>query len=284
MTFAIASGKGGTGKTTVATNLAKVLEQENIVLLDCDVEEPNCHLFLNPQINSKKKFYTFVPDVDETKCTYCGKCSELCQFNAIATIKKSIMIFPELCHSCEGCKRICPENAIKTGKKEIGTVSEGFAGEIRMINGHIRVGEAQSPPLIQEVKRIGIQEAQPSIVILDSPPGTTCPVIEAIKGSNFVILVTEPTPFGLHDLKLAVEVVRTLDIPFGVIINRSTIGDLQVSEYCKREDIDILLEIPDDIEIAKAYSDGKLLIDINPRYKESFELLSKRLLSRREVC
>jgi len=277
MIITFASGKGGTGKTTIATNLAKFLECENVVLLDCDVEEPNSHLFLKPDNVDEVVFRTFIPEVDLEECTFCGKCSELCQFGAIVTIKRNVLVFPELCHGCEGCKLICPTDAISDGYKEIGSIVSGTSEKIKIIYGRLRIGEAMSPPLIQEVKRRGLSENRQAVTIIDAPPGTSCPVITAVKGSDFVVLVTEPTPFGLHDLKLAVEMVKVLRIPFGVIINRSTIGDQNVWNYCKDENIDILVEIPDDRRIATVYSRGGLVVEEIPSYREKFEILFDKL-------
>ena len=275
--LSIASGKGGTGKTTLATNLARVIEDQGVTLIDCDVEEPNCHLFLKPVIEKERMFKTFIPVVDLEVCTFCGKCSELCQFGSIVTIKKNVLVFPELCHSCEGCKLICPVGAISDGNKEIGTVNHGISGQIKIIYGRLRIGEAMSPPLIQEVKRLGLSESRQDITIIDAPPGTSCPVIEAVKGSDFILLVTEPTPFGLHDLKLAVEMVKVLNIPFGIVINRSTTGDRNVWQYCKQNAIPILLEIPDDREIATTYSRGELIVQSLPRYRKHFETLYEKV-------
>jgi len=277
MIIAIASGKGGTGKTTVATNLAKVLENKNVMLLDCDVEEPNSHLFLRPVIEKEWAYRTFIPKVDLETCTFCGKCSELCQFGAIVTIKKNVLVFPELCHSCEGCKLICPVDAISDDLKDVGTILVGSSGNIRFIHGRLNIGEALAPPLIREVKKIGLRQKS-DVLVIDSPPGTSCPVIEAVKGSDFILLVTEPTPFGLNDLKLAVEMVRALSIPFGVVINRSTTGDRKVWQYCEEESIPILLEIPDDREIAVAYSHGQLMIEAIPEYRKHFESLYQKVL------
>jgi len=277
MIIAIASGKGGTGKTTVATNLAKVLEDKNVMLLDCDVEEPNSHLFLKPVVEKEWAYRTFIPKVDLETCTFCGKCSELCQFGAIVTIKKNVLVFPELCHSCEGCKLICPVNAISDDLKDVGTILVGNSGNIKFVHGRLNIGEALAPPLIREVKKIGLRE-ELDVLIIDSPPGTSCPVIEAVKGSDFIFLVTEPTPFGLNDLKLAVEMVRALSIPFGVIINRSTTGDRKVWEYCKEESIPILLEIPTDKKIAVAYSHGRLMTEAIPEYRKHFEALYQKVV------
>ncbi len=275
MIIAIASGKGGTGKTTIATNLAKSVTGQTVTLMDCDVEEPNAHLFLKPEIRENETVDLFIPRVDLDRCTHCGKCSDLCQFGAIVNIKDKVLVFPELCHSCLGCKRICPVEAIEDDRKTIGTVSMGFSESVRCIYGTLKIGEAMSPPLIQAVKNTGLLKKLSDLSIIDAPPGTSCPVIEAVKDADFVVLVTEPTPFGLHDLKLAVGMVRILGIPFGVIINRSTTGDREVWHYCQEEKIPILLEIPDDRQIAEGYARGQLMIELKTEYKNRFQGLIK---------
>jgi MinD superfamily P-loop ATPase len=262
--IAIASGKGGTGKTTIAVNLAKSLD-ENVQLLDCDVEEPNSHVFLQPRILQVEKVSVSIPYVDLSRCTFCGKCQEICQFSAIAVVKNSVLIFPELCHSCAGCWLVCPENCIAQKERVIGITEEGRNNDVKFVDGRLDVGEVISLPVIRAVKN---KMSNSMIVIIDAPPGTSCPVIEAVKGSDFVILVTEPTPFGLNDLILAVEMVRALGIPFGVVINRSDIGDSKVREYCEAENIPILMEIVDDRKIAEAYSRGEIIIDIYPEYRK----------------
>jgi MinD superfamily P-loop ATPase len=274
MIISVASGKGGTGKTTVAVNLA--LSLDAVQLLDCDVEEPNAHIFLNPFIKEKVASTVPVPDVDESKCTYCGKCREVCAYHAIAVLPKgdknqgSILLFPHLCHGCGGCSLLCPEKAIREVNKEIGIVEIGDAGTVQFIHGKLNIGEIMSPPLIKHVKKY----IDPSrTVIIDAPPGTSCPVITTVKGSDFCILVTEPTPFGLHDLTLAVEVLRKMNIPFGVIINRAGIGDEKVDQYCHQESIPILMHIPYDIKIAEAYSKGIPFIKVQPEYKYEFQEL-----------
>ncbi|MCK4295813.1 MAG: ATP-binding protein [Candidatus Marinimicrobia bacterium] len=275
MKIAIASGKGGTGKTTIAVNLAKSLG-ENVQLLDCDVEEPNSHIFLHPVISQVEDVNVSIPDVDLSKCTFCGKCQEICQFNAIVVIKNNVLVFPELCHSCAGCWLVCPENCIAQKERVVGVTEEGGNSDVKFVDGRLDIGEVMSPPIIRAVKD---RTANSMIVIIDAPPGTSCPVIEAVRGSDFVILVTEPTPFGLHDLVLAVEVVRALGISFGVVINRSDIGDNKVREYCDSENIQILLEIPNDRKIAEAYSRGKIIIDIYPEYRKRFLDLYEKIES-----
>jgi len=266
MIISIASGKGGTGKTTVATNLSVSLGS-NVQILDCDVEEPNSHLFLNPAIEQTKTEYLSVPEIDKTKCTFCLKCVEICRFNVIAIINKTILTFPELCHSCGGCMAVCPENAIAETGRKIGEVELGTSGTIEFAHGRLRVGEAMSPPLIKKVKSY-IQKDK--INIIDAPPGTSCPVIAAMKDTDFVLMVTEPTPFGLHDLKLGVEAVKLLKIPCGLVINRSDIGNNDVRHYAENENLPILMEIPFDRRIAQAYSRGKLIVTEMPEWKDKF--------------
>jgi len=265
MIIAIASGKGGTGKTTIAVNLA--LSLENVRFLDCDVEEPNGHIFLKPEIKDRQVVSIPVPKVDESKCSYCGKCAKICVYNVIAVVKETILVFPELCHGCGGCALLCPEEAISEVNREIGIVELGQRNGLQFVHGRLNIGEAMSPPLIRAVKK-NINPAM--ISIIDAPPGTSCPVIEAVKGSDFCLLVTEPTPFGLNDLELAVETVRLIKIPFGVVINRADVGDEGVRQYCLRENIPVLMEIPMDRRIAEAYSIGAPLVEKMPEWKERF--------------
>jgi MinD superfamily P-loop ATPase len=268
MIVSVASGKGGTGKTLVATSLALSLSDNyKVQLLDCDVEEPNANILLHLAVNQSQPVYIPIPKVDETKCTYCGKCAEVCAYNAIAVLKEKVLVFPELCHGCGACSYLCPESAITEKGREIGVVERGDSGNLELIQGKLDVGEAMAPPLIREVKRY-IDLA--NMVIIDVPPGTSCPVVEAVEGSDFCLLVTEPTPFGLNDLSLAVEVVRKLGIPCGVVINRVGIGDEEVEKYCHREVIPILLRIPLDKKIAMFYSKGIPLVEGIPRWCEEF--------------
>jgi MinD superfamily P-loop ATPase len=265
MLISLASGKGGTGKTTIATNLA--LSVGECEFLDCDVEEPNAHIFLKPDIIESHPVYLPVPQVDDDKCTYCRKCAEVCQFNAIAVIRENVLIFPELCHGCGACTELCPENAITEVNRQIGSVEIGRSDGIRFIHGILNIGEPMSPPVIKAVKKVANGDG---VVIADVPPGTSCPVIEAVKGSDFCVLVTEPTPFGLNDLILAVEMLRILDIPFGVVVNRSDVGYDGVDKYCQEENIQILMKIPMDRDIAVAYSEGTPLVKAKPQWKHRF--------------
>ena len=273
MIISIASGKGGTGKTTVATNMAIAIGSD-AVLLDCDVEEPNAHLFVNPEIKNTETVFTPVPLIDEEKCTYCRKCVEICRFKAIIVVGETILTFPELCHSCGGCVVVCPEDAITETGRELGVAQSGHAGEVTFVHGRLRVGEAMSPPLIRKVRTFVRSD---KINIIDAPPGTSCPVITAMRGTDFVLMVTEPTPFGLHDLKLAVEAVKILGIPHGLVINRADMGDDRVKVYAEQENIPVLMEIPFDRGIAEAYSRGQLIIDVMPEQKAAFAGLFQQI-------
>lgn len=274
MIISIASGKGGTGKTTVATNLAISLGN-GVTLLDCDVEEPNAHLFLHPVFEKTEVVSTAVPEVDEAKCNLCGKCGEICQFKAIVVIGNTVLPFQELCHSCGGCMEVCPVQAIREGERVLGIIEAGRHGDLEFVHGRLRVGEAMSPPLIRKVRTF---KKPDGITIIDAPPGTSCPVIASMKGADFVLLVTEPTPFGLHDLKLAVGAVRILGIPCGLVINRSDMGDDGVTKYAKEAGLPILMEIPFDRRIAEAYSRGLLLVEVMPEWKKKFLTLHKRIM------
>ncbi|MEJ2202109.1 MAG: ATP-binding protein, partial [Desulfuromonadaceae bacterium] len=252
MKLAVASGKGGTGKTTVAVNLARTLEGV-VHLLDCDVEEPNAHLFLQGRLKKERTVTIAIPQVDESRCDGCGECGRFCQFHAIVSFGTTPLVFPELCHGCGGCVKICPTKAISEIDRRIGVVETLEAGEITLTLGRLDVGVAMAPPLIRAVKD---SLRADEIAILDAPPGTSCPVIATLREVDYVLLVTEPTPFGLHDLKLAVAMVRELELPFGVVVNRMGSGDNRTHDFCRKEEIPILLEIPDDRRIAEAYSRG----------------------------
>jgi len=279
MKIAVASGKGGTGKTTIAVNLAYVASHalERVALLDCDVEEPNAHIFLKPGIREKHSVGVLIPEVDPEKCTLCGKCGEICQYNAIVPLPKKVLVYPELCHSCGGCALVCPAQAVAEISREIGKIEQGQAGDIWFAHGILNVGEIMSPPMIKAVKDV----APPAeFIIIDAPPGTSCPVIEAVRGVEYTILVTEPTPFGLHDLKLAVGMLRTMEINFGVVINRSDLGDQGVSEYCDENSIRILAEIPDDRRIAESYSRGEIICESLPEYQSIFKTLIQTVVAK----
>ena len=266
MIISVASGKGGTGKTTVATNLALSLGPD-VQLLDCDVEEPNAHLFINPSFEDMETVFVPVPVVNEEKCSYCKKCGEICQFKAIVVVNENVLIFEELCHSCGGCWEVCPEGAITQGGRELGVIQKGHSNGVEFIHGRLRVGEAMSPPLIKKVRSF---ENPDKLCIIDAPPGTSCPVIASMKNTDFVLLVTEPTPFGLYDLKLAVGAAQILNIPLGLVINRSDLGDNKVRKYAHQKGLPILMEIPFDRQLAEAYSRGEVLVDIMPQWKDQF--------------
>lgn len=273
MIISIASGKGGTGKTTVSTNLALSIERE-VQLLDCDVEEPNCHLFLNPIIKTKEPVIAPVPEIAFKKCTFCKKCMDICRFGAIAVLKKDVLIFENLCHSCGGCFEICPEDAVLEKERSLGYIEQGTVRGISFINGRLDIGQVMAPPIIKKVRSY----TDPNMVtLIDAPPGTSCPVIAAMNKADFVLLVTEPTPFGLHDLTLAVETVRILGIPCGLVINRAGIGNDDVKTYAQKQDLPILMEIPFDKKIAQIYSNGKMIIDEMPEYKVKFQALFKKI-------
>jgi len=273
MKIAIASGKGGTGKSTVATNLVYSLSHrhKNLCLLDCDVEEPNCHIFLKPQFNKTETVYVDTPEINAEKCVKCGKCAQVCQFNALAFIKSQVLVFPELCHGCGSCALACPADAITDKGREVGVIEEETGEEFSFIHGKLRIGEAMSPPLIKAVKKSA--ENRFEYQVWDCPPGTSCPAIAAVYGADYVFMVTEPTPFGLYDLKLGVEVIKKLELPFGIIINRSCENDVLIEKYAEEENIKILTRIPDDRRIAECYSRGELVLKSLPEYSSAFEPL-----------
>lgn len=270
LTISIASGKGGTGKTTVAVNLALALgETRPVQFLDCDVEEPNAHFFLKPRIESTEEVSTLVPEIDEDLCDYCGLCARVCAFNALAVVEGAVLVFSELCHGCGACALLCPRKAIREVPKRIGVLESGSAGRIKFLQGRLDVGQAMSPPVIRALKR---RRDAVRTVIVDAPPGTSCPVVEAMRSSDFCLLVTEPTPFGLHDLELAAGAAKALGLPRGVLINRADggEGDARIRAFCDEEKIPVLLTIPFDRKIAEAYSRGETLLDLDPAWKGRF--------------
>lgn len=273
MIITVASGKGGTGKTTVATNLAVSLGAD-VQLLDCDVEAPNAHLFIKPDIRQVETVTTPVPEVDMQKCSLCGKCTEICQFKAIVVLGGTVLPFVELCHSCGGCMRVCPEKAIRETGRELGVIERGHRNGLEFVHGKSRVGEAMSPPLIRRVRAYTRPDR---LTIIDAPPGTSCPVIASMKGAHFILMVTEPTPFGLHDLKLAVGAARLLEIPCGLVINRADMGDEGVRAYAEGERLPILMEIPFDRRISEAYSRGVMLVEVLPKWEERFVDLYRQI-------
>jgi MinD superfamily P-loop ATPase len=277
MRIAVASGKGGTGKTTVAVSLALSLAEDSVPLfLDCDVEAPDAHLFLHPTIQDEAKATVPVPQIDESRCTLCGDCAEVCKFNALALLGDQVLVFPELCHGCGSCTLICPARAIREVPRTVGTLEAGAVDGFRFARGLLKVGEAMPVPVIRQLKSWAIP-GPGQITIADTPPGTSCPMVETVVGSDFVIMVTEPTPFGLHDLELAVEVVRELGFPVGVVINRDGIGDHSVEGFCATEDLPILLRIPFERETAEGIARGKTLIDIHPEYREALIQMTLRI-------
>ena len=269
MILAVASGKGGTGKTSISVNLAKVLDFP-VQLLDCDVEEPNAHLFLHGSLIGEEEVSIAVPKIDATACNACDECVDFCQFNALASFCGAPLVFPELCHGCGGCTLVCSRNAISEESFRIGTVRTLVDGNITLNSGCLDVGVSLASTLVHAVKA---RLEDGVTAILDAPPGTACPAVATLRGADYVVLVTEPTPFGLHDLKLAVDTVRELRLPFGVVINRVGIGDDRVQRFCSEASIPLLLEIPDDRRIAEAYSRGELIVEALPEYRAHFERL-----------
>ncbi|MBA4418870.1 MAG: (4Fe-4S)-binding protein [Syntrophus sp. (in: bacteria)] len=283
MKIAFASGKGGTGKTTVAVNFAYFLafSLQQVQYLDCDVEEPNGHIFLKPEIYEKYAAKVMTPVIDQDKCTSCGECSAKCQFNALVTLPGNVLVFPELCHGCGLCVRLCPVGAISEGEREIGYIEKGKAlNNIEFVSGVLNVGEPMSGPLIQEVKTEYVDN---HIQIIDAPPGTSCPVVKTISDVDCVVMVTEPTPFGLHDLKIAVTVAEMLGRPIGVVINRESGGFPPLTDYLLEKGLHVLMTLPESRDISVSYSMGNLILRSLPAYVEKFMELTAnigRLLGR----
>jgi MinD superfamily P-loop ATPase len=276
MRLAVASGKGGTGKTTVAANLAVTLARhgETVAYVDCDVEAPNGHLFLQPEMVRETQATRPVPQVDQERCLHCGDCSRLCQYNAIVCLPEQTLVYKELCHSCGGCALVCTVGAITEVAHPIGMVRTGEAGKAHFVSGKLNIGEAASPPVIRAAKEAAMNAGW---TILDAPPGTACPMIETVRGCDYVLLVTEPTPFGLHDLRLALEVTALLNLRCGVVVNRAQPDMAETRKVCESARVPILAEIPDSLDIAKAYSQGLLAVDAVPGLHPVFDQLLHRL-------
>lgn len=270
MRIVVASGKGGTGKTTVATNLAHAAARkgQSVAYLDCDVEAPNGHIFLEPEISSRIPVCEMVPAVDAEKCMNCGTCSEICQYYAIVCIAEKVLVYPDLCHACGGCSLVCPAGAISELPHEIGVVQVGRSGPLQFVSGELHIGKVRAIPVIRAVKS---NAPQAELSIVDAPAGTSCPLVESVRGTDFGVLVTDPTPFSLHDLKLTVQVMQQLDVPCGVVINRASLPNADVRSFCRKRAIPILGEIPDDRRLAEVYSHGQLVSEALPEYESMFE-------------
>ena len=286
MIIAVASGKGGTGKTTVATSLALSLSDQGqaVSVFDCDVEAPNAHLFLRPELKNSQDVNRLIPQVDEAKCTAssgeCSRCAEVCQFHAIVVLGGKTLIFPELCHGCGSCTLECPERAITEIPEKLGILEAGETpGGINFGRGLMDVGEPMAVPVIHQLKKWQLPHPA-EVSIWDSPPGTSCPVVESIRGADFLLLVTEPTPFGLHDLKLAVQLANELEIPTGVVVNRYGVGDNQVDQFCQKAGIPILMRIPLEREIGAGIAQGKTLVEIRPEYQVLFQEMFSSIKAR----
>lgn len=273
MKIAIASGKGGTGKTTLSTNLASYLSQtEKVVLTDLDVEEPNSGLFIKGNLIKKEAKYKMIPHWDKSKCVLCGRCHEVCNFNALIKLSDQIMIFPELCHSCYACSELCPVEALPMQKEKMGELQHWQAGRFEFVESKLDIGQEQAVPLIsQTLEYVEENFDEDTIFLFDSPPGTSCPVIEVTKEADFVILITEPTPFGFHDLKLAVETMEELHRKYAVVINRDGIGNSEVEDYCREKQIKILAKLPNDRQIATLYSHGELVYEKIEKFRDQLK-------------
>ncbi|MBU7016946.1 MAG: ATP-binding protein [Theionarchaea archaeon] len=266
MKIAIASGKGGTGKTTMSVNLA--LSMDNVQLLDCDVEEPDCNIFLKLPLENLEDVFLPVPEIDIEKCVFCGKCSGFCRYNALAIFPGDALVFADLCHGCSGCFLVCPEHALKERRKKVGVIEYSSSSDINFMRGVLNIGEKMSTPVIKALKK---KIDKSKLIILDSPPGTACPVIETVSDCDFCILVTEPTPFGLHDVELAVALTRILEVPCGVIINKAGIGDDAVHVFLEEEGIPLLMEVPYSKRVAYLCSQGIPIVEEMPSWKEKFQ-------------
>ena len=269
MILAVASGKGGTGKTTVAVGLACVASAP-AWFVDCDTEAPNGHLFLNPTLTASQPVTVLHPQVDLDRCTFCGQCQSSCRFNALAVLPSRVLVFDELCHGCGACRLACPEKAISEAPREIGVIDRGHVGPLAFVQGRLNVGEAKSPPL---VRAIANHLPSGGTVILDCPPGTACPAVTSLRNANICLLVTEPTPFGRHDLNLAIAMARTIGVPHGVVLNRDGIGDDGIERLCAEQGVPIVARIPDSRDVAVAYSQGRTALDALPELEQTFRAI-----------
>jgi len=281
MKIAIASGKGGTGKTTLSTNLAVYFaEKGEVILADLDVEEPNSGLFIKGESVHKENKYKMIPEWEQEKCSLCGLCQEVCNFNAVIQLVDQILVFPELCHSCYACSELCPADALPMIPKKMGELNHFKKDNLTFVESRLDIGQEQAVPLISQTNEyIEKHFHKEALKFFDSPPGTSCPVIEAVKNADFVILVTEPTPFGLHDLKLAVDTLKELKIRFGVVVNRHGIGNDDVVNYCMNKNIDLIAKIPNSRRIAELYSRGELIYQKIPEVKHQFEEIEKYIFA-----
>jgi MinD superfamily P-loop ATPase len=278
MIISVASGKGGTGKTTVASSLVTVWDRP-VTAVDLDVEEPNLHLFLQPKLDRRETVYMEIPVIDESKCTLCRKCSDLCQYKAVTILGETILTFPEMCHGCGGCLAVCPEGAVSSGTRELGVLEQGLTGRIPFLMGRLRIGEAMSPPLMRVVKlRLNdLLREQPGDAIIDAPPGVSCPAVSAVIDSDYIVLVTEPTPFGFYDFKLAWQAFLPLGKPMGVVINRAGLGDDSVQTFCREKGLQVLAEIPYTRAIAEGYARGRVVADLSAALRQTFESIRDAL-------
>lgn len=280
MKLAVASGKGGTGKTTVSSSLVTVWPND-VLAVDLDVEAPNLHLFLHPEITGSHTAGMEIPEVDESRCDRCRACSDICQFKAISVLGEVVMVFPEMCHGCGACREVCPRDAIRPASRKLGTVLWGHAGRASFLAGRLRIGEAMSPPLMRAVKSRLEKMAAPgnADVVIDAPPGVSCPAVNAVMDADAILLVTEPTPFGLYDLRLARDAFNQLQKPMGVVINRSGIGNDGVYDYCRKAQLPILATIPYDRQIAEGYASGRVIATTSPELWALFQSLAEKTMA-----
>ena len=284
MILAVASGKGGTGKTTVAASLAVVWEKP-LAVVDLDVEAPNLHLFLEPELTASETAFMEIPQVDASRCTRCRACVDLCQFKAISLLGDALMTFPEMCHGCGACMTVCPENAIRAGQRPLGEIIWGDAGPIRFAMGRLKIGEAMSPPLIRRTRQKieSLASTGAADIIMDAPPGVSCPAVNAVMAADVILLVTEPTPFGLFDLQLAVQAFEPLGTRLGVVVNRAGIGNRDVYRFCDQRGIEILAEIPFARDLAEVYARGGIIAQARPAIRERFQQLARKLVADRKL-